>query len=75
MRGVDDAALSAARQSNLCCHACLVAIASSNEAFDCPVQVTGSEVKTTEIEKSYKKKLGSEIETPWSDELWQENRS
>jgi len=34
MRGVDDATLSAARRSNLCCHPSLVAIASSSEAFD-----------------------------------------
>ena len=29
-----------------------------------PVRLTGSEVKTTELEKSYKKKLGSKSETP-----------
>ena len=31
------------------------------------------EVKTTELEKSYKIKLwGSGLVTPWSEELWQE---
>lgn len=33
MRYVDDATLSAARRSNLCCHPSLVAIVSSGEAF------------------------------------------
>jgi hypothetical protein len=56
MRGVDDATLSAARRSNLCCHPSLVAIASSNEAFDFPVVITGYKTKTTELQKSYKKK-------------------
>ena len=40
----------------------------------CPVRFTGSEVKTTELEKSYKRNLGSEFETPWNEELWQEKR-
>jgi hypothetical protein len=35
----------------------LIAIASSNEAFNFPASGTGSEVKTNESGKSYKKKL------------------
>jgi hypothetical protein len=64
MRGVDDATLGAARRSNLCCHPSLVAIASSNEAFEYPVSGTGLEVKTNELEKSYKEIGGSGSETP-----------
>ena len=36
----------------------LVAIATSNEAFSFSGAGTGSEVKTTEVEKSYKRNLG-----------------
>jgi hypothetical protein len=63
MRGVDDAAC-AERRSSLCCHPSLVAIASSNEAFEYPVFGTGLEVKTNELEKSYKEFGGSGSETP-----------
>src|SRR5690349_23338875 len=48
--------LSAARQSNLCCHSrasLLSQVATRLSIY--PVRVTGSEVKTTELEKSYKK--------------------
>jgi UDP-N-acetylmuramyl pentapeptide synthase len=49
--------LGAARRSNLCCHPSLVAIASSNEAFNLSVLIiTGSKAKTTELLKSYKRK-------------------
>jgi hypothetical protein len=59
----------------LCCHPSLVAIASSNEAFEYPVSGTGLEVKTNELEKSYKENGGSGSETPWSDQLWREKKS
>jgi hypothetical protein len=58
MRVVDDATFGAARRSNLCCPISLVAIASSNEAFNYfRCSAPASEVKTTELEKSYKIKL------------------
>jgi hypothetical protein len=44
----------------------LVAIASSNEAFALGSGVsTGSESKTNEVEKSYKRSGASGSETPW----------
>ena len=54
----------------------LAAIASSNEAFNSPAPnfyVTPAlKLKRAKLEKVTKRNLGSEFETPWSDELWQE---
>jgi hypothetical protein len=56
----------------LCCHLSLVAIESSNEAFNIPVAVTGVlNLKRPNFEKVTKEIAGlSGSETPWGDELW-----
>jgi hypothetical protein len=60
MRGVDDAAWAPLGDRACIVIQGLVAIASSNEAFNlAPVSGTGSDSKTNEVEKSYKKKSGA----------------
>ena len=69
MRVVDDATLSAARRSNLCCHPSLVAIASSNEAFNFRAERPALKLKRPKLKKVTKNLGLSDLETPWSEEL------